>query len=496
MNLVRLEKFARAKSPLSRLERTLEKLGAKSFGALLLMIGALGIGGGYALADLIASPGVLFTRANYDYAPSVINEGSLQKYWWCGYGPAPAHPGRPNFADTIYYRAYDGSTGTWSAIQQVLTPTSGTWDAKHTCDPSVVKGNFAYNGANYAYAMYYTATDTDTNNRVGVAFSNNGTTWVKRPTPVIFPRNATQAQTSYGAGQSATYNGNGAAGIWMFHTDTTGNALDGNGISQTRILLRYASDGINFGAPTLVSAAGLPITYMSNSDFAFDNTVSPARWYAAIPMLGRAGDRETYRIGLYRMPNSDIMNGTGTWELVANIDSNLTGAYLNHSPGIVRDIYGSVSGLPSVQVVHSRGDNDPNAWDLAYAKWNPSPQTTPFKRYWNPTFGDHWVTTGNVKAGWNMESTLGHLPVSPKAGTQALYGCQAGNDRFVSLDANCENQTVLGVNGYIYTLPPAGIATTPLYRCFAANNFVSQYSSCEGSSFAGLLGYAPTSPVN
>ena len=58
---------------------------------------------------------------------------------------------------------------------------------------------------------------------------------------------------------------------------------------------------------------------------------------------------------------------------------------------------------------------------------------------------------------------------------------------------------MLGVNGWIYTTQPAGVATQPLYRCLIALNgktdhFVSVSPQCEGWKNEGLLGYAKTQP--
>src|SRR5262245_61077759 len=90
--------------------------------------------------DFTLPGNVLFARAgNYDYGPSVIQVGNVQKFWWCGSGTVP---GTSFNTDVIYYRTYNFSTGQWSTITKVLWPTSGRWDGWFTCDPSVVQGVF------------------------------------------------------------------------------------------------------------------------------------------------------------------------------------------------------------------------------------------------------------------------------------------------------------------------------------------------------------------
>jgi hypothetical protein len=73
-----------------------------------------------------------------------------------------------------------------------------------------------------------------------------------------------------------------------------------------------------------------------------------------------------------------------------------------------------------------------------------------------------------------------------------LYSCRAGdNDQFLSRDANCEGRPKLGQEGWLYTSPPQGVATSPLYRCLrpGIGHFASTAADCEGQASEGLLGY-------
>ncbi|HEY0828528.1 MAG TPA: hypothetical protein VGE40_10565, partial [Bacilli bacterium] len=121
------------------------------------------------------SDGIIIARDDgsgfsYDYAPSVIVEGSSTKIWWCGRGSTGN--------DVVWYSEKIGS-GSFSTPSTVLSP-SQTWESTHTCDPSVIKGSFTMGGNSYTYAMYYGAADaTNMSTKIGVAFSNNGTSWTK-----------------------------------------------------------------------------------------------------------------------------------------------------------------------------------------------------------------------------------------------------------------------------------------------------------------------------
>ena len=307
-------------------------------------------------AQIVVPGGPLFTRDDYDYAPSVIQEGSVVHFWWCG---------GTGTADFIYYRSVDLNGPSWSDIVPVLTPTQGAWDGKYTCDPSVIRGAFVNpaDSGTYSFAMYYTGTDDadGLNGRIGVAFSNNGVDWVKYPNPVIAPQG--DASQLYGAGQPSTYNGDGQSGIWLFHFDNTTEA-------GRRVWVRYTSDGINFGSPTLLSNNGAPLS--DNSDFAFD--YSTGYFYAAIalPWPLVSGDRETTGFVFAKMPAADLLSGQGTWEVLAQVDTSVTGAYLNHSPGLLRDGYGNVTPFfPFIEAFFAWGPNEVPGWDLTWAAWQP-----------------------------------------------------------------------------------------------------------------------------
>lgn len=441
-----------------------------------------------AKAGFTVPGGVLFNHSGYNYAPSMFQDGNIQKFWWCGYDPNIPGTGKPG--DVIYYTSVDLSTQTWSATQEVLRPTAGSWDSAFTCDPSVIVGSFTVPGIGgpYSYAMYYGATDRadGTNNRVGVAFSNDGINWVKYGgNPVFFPQ--TYPTSGYGAGQPATYSYNHTSGLRVLYTDSTYNGVGA-------VLLRSTSDGINFSNPTPISNQPFGFS-MNNCDFGYD--YNTGLWYAAIPDRTRPGDREHFSMTLYSLPDSQLESGQGVWQQLGTIDTNLTGYYLNHSPGLLRDKYGEVTPwLPMVEVYFAEGTNVTTTWQLTWVSWNPQPSSLPFNRYDSSSLNLHWVTTGYVPGGYHNEETLGYLLMAPQAGMSAVYGCHVttgGSYQFVSTDSNCEGQVVNGLNGYLYASPPGGISTQALYRCRAgADHFVSPYANCEGQVTEYLLGYAKT----
>src|SRR5205085_1216554 len=78
-------------------------------------------------------------------------------------------------------------------------------------------------------------------------------------------------------------------------------------------------------------------------------------------------------------------------------------------------------------------------------------------------------------------------------GTVAWYECQIGSDTFTSTQSSCEGQKVIGLLGWAYSSPPAGVPAVAIYRCMVAatgEHFDTPGSNCEGQhADAGRLGY-------
>jgi hypothetical protein len=389
----------------------------------------------------------------------------------------------------------------------VLGETQYAWDGSFVCNPKVVRGSFANplgDGKTYTYAMYYVGVGSVSNNSIGVAFSNDGIGWTKYPQPII----SSAAQTGYGAGQPAVYNSDHRAAIRMFYEDSN---------PVTHHIEATSSDGVHFVPLGTLTTQGLDPAnpYASWGDMAYD--AETGYWYAGFNTPSRAPwttggalERGSVGIELYRIPDGSLLTGSCPWQQLTTIDTSLTGYEENFLPGFVRDPYGSLNAgsYPTIQMFTSISNPPPpwNAsplqagisgdieyWDISTAVWVPNHPLRALNRYFNQTA--HEVTTGWIdpKGGFSLQSTLGHLYESPQQGaTVAFYGCKSGStDYFVSLDIGCEGSRILGVNGYGYAKPIAGLNLVALYRCSTgADDFVSKDSGCEGKAAGQLLGYA------
>ncbi|HEY0828218.1 MAG TPA: hypothetical protein VGE40_08985, partial [Bacilli bacterium] len=206
---------------------------------------------------------------SYNYGPTVMIDGATTKMWWCAHNPNhhSAWDG-----DSIWYSSKTTDGGTWSTAQMVMEVSASGWDSLDICDPSVVKGAFAYNGHTYAYAMYYSAADAavgPSNTQIGVAFSDNGTTWVKyAANPII--TYAYFVTGGYGVGMQTAYNSNlSGSNITLAYFDATGSSAQPSFVVTS-------TDGINFnigGRQTLPA----PVAGVSIGDIAYSPT--EGIWY-------------------------------------------------------------------------------------------------------------------------------------------------------------------------------------------------------------------------
>lgn len=250
------------------------------------------------------------------------------------------------------------------------------------CAPSVVNGVFSVNGNTYTYAMHYTATNNSvglgSDNRIGAVFSNDGIIWSGQDAsynPII---GAVGDAGTYGAGQASTWNQDGVAKVTMFWTDTSTNSV----YTATSI----DSTGLHFGSHTKISTSGSNLCW--NNDFAINS--SDGYIYSAQPQYWRAsglGPTETYTMNLARIPCAALLSGGGTWQVLATIDTNLTGLPLNFAPGLAWNGFGDMAPLlasSGYEVYFGGGGQTVSAetWDLRWVSWTQADGFMKLRRYY------------------------------------------------------------------------------------------------------------------
>lgn len=186
----------------------------------------------------VSSDGVLFTdelfgedkNLNfYNYCPTVMMEGNrVMHVWYC------TNRDDGVVYDYIGYRKGTlNASGKWEFTEKqiVLSPagvSSGEWDGKHNCDPSVVKGSFTMNGETYSYLMAYLGCTTGDVNQVGIAVSKAPEgPWIKVDSvnPIADYFHSTDyvddGEYYWGYGQPSLVSADGAGKVLLFYSKGT-----------------------------------------------------------------------------------------------------------------------------------------------------------------------------------------------------------------------------------------------------------------------------------
>ena len=238
----------------------------------------------------------------------------------------------------------DGSY-TWGAETVVFSPSTNLWDSMHTCDPSVIKGSFTYNGTTYPYLMAYlgcTSTDNQ-ENKVGlaVASSPEGPFIRVGTTPIVdFTKDTSSTVFQWGVGQPSLISRDKAGKVWLFYTR--------GDLNGTRTVVREC-DFSNLNAPVLgnevkVSTKGLveldgDDDIINNADFAYDSAKN--RFYSASDCHPNPSSEPNYISSHFRV---NYFNGNdfakASWKYLDTVGPNETSFARNHNVGLVRDEYG------------------------------------------------------------------------------------------------------------------------------------------------------------
>jgi hypothetical protein len=110
----------------------------------------------------------------YRYATTGVESGDVRRLYYC------ANPTSGNVTDHIVSRTGSLIDGNWQYGEEsiALVPGGpGSWDHRHVCDPTIVRGSFSYQEASYAYAMFYLGADADLAvggiNQIGLALATS-----------------------------------------------------------------------------------------------------------------------------------------------------------------------------------------------------------------------------------------------------------------------------------------------------------------------------------
>lgn len=314
----------------------------------------------------------------YNYCPSImIENGKTMHIWYC------SNKDSGLVVDHVAYRkgtlTEDGKW-TFSEKEFVLSPTADTWDKAHVCDPTVIKGNFKYNGDTYNYLMAYLgcATTNVTVNEVGIAVSktpNGPFIKVDEINPIanynqaiIDHGNTSEWRNSWGYGQPSLVSIDKAGKIMLFYTagtpKSTHTVAEEWNLADLNNPIKLSSNNVsNIG----VTSASGGADCINNGDFAYDpstNRLICVKEDFPYPTNGDVnwitGSNTLMYMELDQNEESPMhtlaVNTTKTWIKFNAITKSATGYERNHNAGIVTDEYGWVLSSTKLAIVYTMSD--------------------------------------------------------------------------------------------------------------------------------------------
>ena len=327
-------------------------------------------------ATMIFTHGTPGVDQFYNYCPTVMQEADGTRHvYYCTNTVAG------NVTDYIGYRVGtlqgDGSYS-YSSESIVLSPSSGTWDERHTCDPNVIKGSFVYNSHTYSYLMAYLGcvTSDNSHNEIGLAVADNPGgpfTKVDSLNPFKhFTGTSGYEGWEWGYGQASMISID-KAGQVLF-TYTTGEKA-GTGVYVEKWNLSNLNSPSQIGSRTKVFTNGLKKedgtsdSVLNNADFAYDE--ASGRIYGIRDNHPSCdGDPSVAYSSqvIYVEPhNSDKSVGGnlykfGTWKLAKLLNQSATGQQLNHNSCLVRDEYGHLNNPSEIEAIVTGATQNSTFW--------------------------------------------------------------------------------------------------------------------------------------
>ncbi len=309
----------------------------------------------------------------YNYCPSTFIEDGKRYVYYC------TNRDEGNITDYVGFRSaqYSEDTGwNWSDMEIVLGPTEGTFDQRHTCDPSVTKGKFIYNDETYNYLMAYLGSiQSDNNgNEIGIAVSKTPEgPWIKcdEINPLI-PYDRENA--IWGTGQASLVNIDGEGDILMFYSV-------GNKDGTYEEVREY--DLSNLNEPVLLQHARVPTnglqsgdTLICDADVCYDVANKKMLLVKGKIPYSPDGNSPAFiadKLVVYYMdlsnsskPTDELFKGNNAsnWRLLGEIGYEQTGFMRNHNAGLLTDPYGHLlENTDFIEVALTRSDIANNEWN-------------------------------------------------------------------------------------------------------------------------------------
>lgn len=324
----------------------------------------------------------------FNYCPAIlteVNESGQQvmHVWYC------TNKQTGIIMDHIGYRTgVLQANGKWLFSEEkiVLEPTAGTWDGRHTCDPSVIKGEFKYNDETYNYLMAYLGCTTEDyqKNETGLAVAKSiGGPWVKIDTlnPIVPWYDDGDEQTEqqkyeslqgtssiyWGTGMPSLISVDGKGEVLLFYSSTKRGIgvriLDLSNLNNPveSFIGSVASNGVVNSVGQKCNLGIADFAYDKNAKRLYVTSVTNEKNPADVTKtLVNSHSMVCYVDGLNDMKAVCDMfkKGGYTWKTLGYVGPSNTGYARNHNPGLVKTDGGYIPDSGKIGVIVSTGNND------------------------------------------------------------------------------------------------------------------------------------------
>ena len=307
----------------------------------------------------------------YNYCPTVFVENNIKNIYYC------SNQIEGNVTDYVAYRQgklVDGKMEYTSTedMKYLLSPTKDTWDSRHTCDPSVVKGEFKLGNETYNYLMAYLGclTSDSTKNEVGIAYAKSPDgPWIKYDNNPLVPYDRENA--AWGTGQPSLVSVDKKGTVCVFYTV-------GNKYATYSEVREY--DLSDLSNPILKRTKKLPLyglvgdSLINNADFAYDEVNKKILMVKGRQPNGKDGMSPNFiadTLDVYYLDDSESKNkfdevfrgnNAKDWVKLGTINKDLTGFPRNHNSCFVTDGYGSLVESNRIEVCFAVSEYNDSIW--------------------------------------------------------------------------------------------------------------------------------------
>lgn len=332
---------------------------------------------------MLFDDGTIGETNKYNYCPSYFIEDNIAHVYYC------TNKDEGNVTDYVGYRkgeVVNNKVKYSDNSQYVLTHGEmGSWDSRHACDPSVVKGEFKYHGEEYNYLMAYLGcVPSDcTQNETGIAVSKTPDgPWIKcdfkedgvtKINPIVPFSDFSCNETSWGTGQPSLVSVDKKGRVLLFTTVGATNGTftnlreyDFSDIDNYKLLRERISINIDGIRGSTGSAS-----FINNADFGYDEVNKRIIMSKPRQFFGTDGKSPNFiadTIDVYYIDDTegseigDVLfagkNTTKIWKLIGSVNESLTGFLRNHNTGLVTDEYKRIDSSSPLGVLFTRGDED------------------------------------------------------------------------------------------------------------------------------------------